>query len=64
LHFDKVSEVSFSLIKDETVAADVILSSGLKKTFEIIKDPYLGKQGDKIIPLPLESILRIKFMKS
>ncbi len=64
LQFDYISEVTFKSIKKKTITADILLSSGKLKEFEIIKDRYFCRKGDEIVVLPLESLLKIKIIKS
>lgn len=63
LQFDYISEVTFKSIKEKTIVADVLLSSGKVKEFEIVKNRYYCKKGDDVLEIPLTSIKKIKLVK-
>lgn len=64
LQFEKVIEIDFGKIKENNISVDVLLSSGSIKKFELIRDSFLCRTGDKIVTLSLESVRKIKFIKS
>lgn len=63
LRFEKISEVSFKSIKEKTIVADVLLSSGKVRKFEIVRDRYYCKKADCVLEISLASIKKITLIK-
>ena len=64
LHLNKVSMISFKMIKEKSITGKVVFTSGVQKEFHFIKSKLYCKTGDEIISMPLEAIRTIKFIKS
>lgn len=63
LKFDYISEVTFKSIKEKTIVAKILLTSGKSKELEIIRDSYFCKKGNEIVEMPLASIKILKLIK-